>query len=155
MIQVSEQKTNNPNYSLGRRNMTQNQIWETEDNGGFYMTTVMGETHNHKRFTPESVQNALKDLNKRIETGEAIVVSELNDDYSLPLDRACAKIVDAHLTDKNNIAVKMILLDTPHGQLMKTILKNNDTDKLEMSVEGIVNQDNLDKILNVKVNSEN
>ena len=105
MIQVSEQKTNNPNYSLGRRNMTQNQIWETEDNGGFMMTTVMGEAEvnrNYKKYTPESIKKAVDDYNQRIKTGESIAVTCLSDDLSIPVDKAYAKVIDMHVTDDNN-----------------------------------------------------
>lgn len=157
MIQVSEQKTNNPNYSLGRRNMTQNQIWETEDNGGFMMTTVMGEAEvnrNNKRYTPESIKKAVDDYNQRIETGESIAVTCLNNDYSIPLDRAYAKVIDMHVTDDNKIAAKMILLDTPGGNDIKTLLTSVNKANYSLRLEGTASKDNLEHILNVTVKED-
>lgn len=157
MIQVSEQKTNNPNYSLGRHNMTQNQIWETEDNGGFMMTTVMGEAEvnrNNKRYTPESIKKAVDDYNQRIETGESIAVTCLNNDYSIPLDRAYAKVIDMHVTDDNKIAAKMILLDTPGGNDIKTLLTSVNKANYSLRLEGTASKDNLEHILNVTVKED-
>jgi hypothetical protein len=157
MIQVSEQKTNNPNYSLGRRNMTQNQIWETEDNGGFMMTTVMGEAEvnrNNKKYTPESIKKAVDDYNQRIKTGESIAVTCLNNDYSIPLDRAYAKVIDMHVTDDNKIAAKMILLDTQSGNDIKTLLTSVNKANYSLRLEGTASKDNLEHILNVTVKED-
>ena len=137
--------------------MTQNQIWETEDNGGFMMTTVMGEAEvnrNNKRYTPESIKKAVDDYNQRIETGESIAVTCLNNDYSIPLDRAYAKVIDMHVTDDNKIAAKMILLDTPGGNDIKTLLTSVNKANYSLRLEGTASKDNLEHILNVTVKED-
>lgn len=157
MIQVSEQKTNNPAYSMGRSNMNQHQIWETEDNGGFTMYTVMGEAdinRNYKKYTPESIKKAVDDYNHRIENGEGVVVMNLADDYSIPIDKAYAKVIDMHVTEDNKIAVKMTLLDTPDGNIVKHLVSSVNKNEYTLKVNGMTNKDKLDNILNVTVEPE-
>ena len=137
--------------------MTQNQIWETEDNGGFMMTTVMGEAEvnrNYKKYTPESIKKAVDDYNQRIKTGESIAVTCLSDDLSIPVDKAYAKVIDMHVTDDNKIAAKMILLDTPGGNNIKTLLSSANKAKYSLRLEGTTQQDNLEQILNVTVKED-
>ena len=157
MIQVSEQKTNNPAYSMGRRNMDQYQIWETEDNGGFTMYTIMGEAdinRNYKKYTPESIKKAVDDYNQRIESGESIAVMQLNNDYSIPVDKAYAKVIDMHVTKDNKIAVKMTLLDTQDGNIVKNLIDSGYKNKYTLKVNGMTNKDKLDNILNVTLDKE-
>ena len=158
MIQVSKQKTNEPLYSMGRHNMNQEQIWETEDNGGFEMITVMGEARNCRKYTEESVKKAVDDFNERIKRGEGITVTML-DDFTIPIDKAYAKINHAEVVDGNKIKMHMTLLDTEQGNYIKQLIDYGSKEPvycstkedLEMNVDGIVDKDRLDSILNVTI----
>lgn len=162
MIQVSKQKTNNPIYSMGRRNMNQHQIWETEDNGGFEMITVMGEARNCREYTEESVKKAVADFNERIKRGEGIAVTML-DNFTIPIDKAYAKINHAEVVDGNKIKMHMTLLDTEQGNYIKQLIEYGSKEPvycstkedLELKVDGIVDKDRLDNILNVIIDSTN
>ena len=163
MIEVSKQKTNNPVYSMGRRNMNQEQIWETEDNGGFDMITVMGEARNCREYTEESVKKAVDDFNERIKRNEGIAVTMLDDDFTIPIDKAYAKINHAEVVDGNKIKMYMTLLDTEPGNYIKQLIEYGSKEPvycstkedLELKVDGIVDNDRLDNILNVTIGSTN
>ena len=157
MIKVTEQKTDNPVYSMGRSNMTQEQIWDVEDNGGFRMTTVFGEANpnrNHRYYSPETIKKAVADFNQRIKNGESIAVTRLNDDYSIPVEEAYAKVTDMYVTNDNRVAVNMVLLDTPNGNMMKNLINSVNKDTYSLKLDGIASKDNLDYILNVMVDKD-
>ena len=59
-----------------------------------------------------------------------------------------------HVTDDNKIAAKMILLDTPGGNDIKTLLSSVNKAKYSLRLEGTTHKDNLEQILNVTVKED-
>lgn len=157
MIEVTEQKTDNPAYSMGRSNMNERQIWDAEDNCTFRMTTVFGEANpnrNNRYYSPESIKKAVADFNQRIRNGESIAVTRLNDDYSIPVEEAYAQVTDMYVTNDNRIAVNMVLLDTPNGNMMKNLVNSVNKDTYSLKLDGMASKNNLDCILNVMVDKD-
>ena len=151
MIEYKEEYTDVPNFSLGRQGKSEREIWDIEDNGGFKMVTIKGNVENVSRFTGESVKNAVKEYQNRIETGESIAVLMMENNFALPVSDTFAKITNLEVSDDNKVKATMILTDTPNGNMVYNLLKNFGHERLTLHADGVCTGNILNNIVNVRL----
>ena len=154
MIEYKEEYTDEPNYSLGRRGKSEREIWDIEDNGGFKKVTVNGSVENVSRFTKESVENAVKEYQNVIKSGESIAVLNMDDNFALPVSNTFAKITKLEVSDDNKVKATMVLTDTPNGNAVYSMLKNYGHERLTLKADGTCNGSNLNNIVNIRLVTE-
>ena len=137
MIEFREEYTNEIPYSMGRSQLTQNQIWETEDNGGFKKVIMNATVTNLERFTKESVKSAIADYQKLIDSKEAIVVFNLGSNYEIPMSEMYGRVTKVNLRENNLLDVEIVLFDTPNGNIAYNLLKDTFGENIYLSAEGL------------------
>lgn len=137
MIEFKEEYTNEIPYSMGRSQMTQNQIWETEDHGGFKKVIMNATVTNLEKFTKESVKAVVADYQKLIDSKEAIVVFNLGSNYEIPISEAYGRVTKVNLRENNLLDVEIVLLDTPNGNITYRLLKESFGENIYLSAVGI------------------
>lgn len=154
MIEYKEEYTDEPNYSLGRHGKSEREIWDIEDNGGFKKVTVNGNVENVSRYTKESVENAVKEYQSMIKSGESIAVLNMDGDFSLPVSNTFAKITNLEVSGDNKVKATMVLTDTPNGNAVYSMLKNYGHERLTLKADGTCNGSNLNNIVNIRLVTE-
>lgn len=149
MLTISEEYTDEPNYSLGRSAMSKRQIEETEDAGGFKKVVVSGEIDNLKEYDMKSVKKAVTKYQSLIKSGESIAVFAM-DGATLPISSAYAKITSMKVSG-DKVLAQMTLLDTKNGNMANTMLKGIGPERLTLKADGVHVDDKLDVLLNVKL----
>lgn len=137
MIEFKEEYTNEIPYSMGRSQLTQNQIWETEDNGGFKKVIMDATVTNLERFTKESVKSVIADYQKLIDSKQAIVVFNLGSNYEIPMSEMYGRVTKVNLRENNLLDVEIVLFDTPNGNIIYRQLKESFGKNMYLSAVGI------------------
>ena len=137
MIEFKEEYTNEIPYSMGRSQMTQNQIWETEDHGGFKKVIMNATVTNLERFTKESVKSTIADYQKLIDSKQAIVVFNLGSNYEIPMSEMYGRVTKVNLRENNLLDVEIVLFDTPNGNVAYNLLKDTFGENIYLSAEGL------------------
>lgn len=137
MIEFKEEYTDEIPYSMGRSQLTQNQIWETEDHGGFKKVIINATVTNLENFTKESVKAAVADYQKLIDSKEAVVAFNLGSNYEIPISEAYGRVTKVNLRENNLLDVEIILLDTPNGNIIYRQLKESLGKNMYLSAIGI------------------
>lgn len=137
MIEFREEYTDEIPYSMGRSQLTQNQIWETEDNGGFKKVIMNATVTNLERFTKESVKSAIADYQKLIDSKQAIVVFNLGSNYEIPMSEMYGRVTKVNLRENNLLDVEIVLFDTPNGNIAYNLLKDTFGENIYLSAEGL------------------
>lgn len=150
MIEYREKPTDEINYSMGRSQMSQHEIWETEDNGGFKKVIIKATVSNLKRFKRDSVEETVKAYQKLIDTRESLAVLNLDSSYAIVPSDAYGLVTNAVLLDDNTINLEITLLDVPNGNVVYKMLKGVDCSKLEIIADGMYVHDRLMNILTFK-----
>lgn len=155
MIEFKEEYTNEIPYSMGRSQLTQNQIWETEDHGGFKKVIMNATVTNLERFTKESVRSVIADYQKLIDYKEAIVVFNLGSNYEIPISEMYGRVTKVNLRENNLLDVEIVLVDTPNGNTAYRLLKDTFGENIYLSAEGLSlslpGGSELTNILNFKI----
>lgn len=152
MIDYKEEFTNEPNFSLGRHGKSEREIWDIEDNGGFKKVTINGIVENVSKYTKESVKQAVKEYQNRIESGESIAVLNMDEDnFSLPVSDTFAKITNLKVSDDNKVKATMVLTDTPNGNTVYSMLKRLGHERFSLKADGTCNGNNLNNIVNIRL----
>lgn len=137
MIEFREEYTDEIPYSMGRSQLTQNQIWETEDNGGFKKVIMNATVTNLERFTKESVKSAIADYQKLIDSKQAIVVFNLGSNYEIPMSEMYGRVTKVNLRENNLLDVEIVLFDTPNGNIAYNLLKDTFGENIYLSAKGL------------------
>jgi hypothetical protein len=137
MIEFREEYTDEIPYSMGRSQLTQNQIWETEDNGGFKKVIMNATVTNLERFTKESVKSAIADYQKLIDSKQAIAVFNLGSNYEIPMSEMYGRVTKVNLRENNLLDVEIVLFDTPNGNIAYNLLKDTFGENIYLSAEGL------------------
>lgn len=137
MIEFKEEYTNEIPYSMGRSQMTQNQIWKTEDHGGFKKVIMNATVTNLEKFTKESVKTAVADYQKLIDSKDAIVVFNLGSNYEIPISEMYGIVTKVNLRENNLLDVEIVLVDTPNGNIAYRLLKDTFGENIYLSAEGL------------------
>jgi len=137
MIEFKEEYTDEIPYSMGRSQLTQNQIWETEDHGGFKKVIMNATVTNLERFTKESVKSAIADYQKLIDSKQAIAVFNLGSNYEIPMSEMYGRVTKVNLRENNLLDVEIVLFDTPNGNIAYSVLKDTFGENIYLSAEGL------------------
>ena len=125
---VTIKKSTKDCYSMGMHGLDERRKWEIEDAGGFDMVTIGGEVelpdHNGKKYDEESLHTLLEDMNKRMSGDSFPVVTEIEPDCRINLDKVYGQVTDAAVGD-GKLYAKITLLDTVNGRLTNDILKSS------------------------------
>lgn len=137
MIEFKEEYTDEIPYSMGRSQLTQNQIWEIEDHGGFKKVIINATVTNLEKFTKESIKTVVADYQKLIDSKEAVVAFNLDSNYAIPISEVYGRVTKINLRENNLLDVEIVLLDTPNGNIIYRQLKESFGKNMYLSAVGI------------------
>ena len=114
MIEYREEPTVEDQYSMGRSQMSEREIWDVEDNGGFKKVIISGNVTNLQEYRKDSVSLAIEEYReRRMDCGQSVVVFALGPDFEITL------------------------LDTPSGNTIWNLVKGCDLYNLDIEADGL------------------
>lgn len=138
MIEYREEPTVEDQYSMGRSQMSEREIWDVEDNGGFKKVIISGNVTNLQEYRKDSVLFAIEEYReRRMDDGQAVVVFALGPDFELNVDKIYGKVTKIVPQADNTYDVEITLLDTPSGNIIRTLVRDSDRYNLDIEAEGL------------------
>jgi len=138
MIEYREEPTVEDRYSMGRSQMSERQIWDVEDNGGFKKVIISGNVTNLREYRKDSVLSAIEEYNKKLmDCGQAVIAFALNSNFEPDVNKIYGKVTKIIPHDDNTYDVEIILLDTPCGNTIWNLVKGCDLCNLDIEADGL------------------
>lgn len=138
MIEYREEPTEEDQYSMGRSQMSEREIWDVEDNGGFKKAIISGNVTNLREYRKDSVSFAIEEYRKKLmDSNQAVVVFALGSNFELDVDRIYGKVTKIVPQTDNTYDVEITLLDTPSGNTIRNLVKGCDLCNLDIEAEGL------------------
>jgi hypothetical protein len=138
MIEYREEPTVEDQYSMGRSQMSEREIWDVEDNGGFKKVIISGNVTNLQEYRKDSVSLAIEEYReRRMDCGQAVVVFALGPDFELDVNKIYGKVTKIVPCADNTYDVEITLLDTPSGNTIWNLVKGCDLYNLDIEADGL------------------
>lgn len=131
-------------------------VTEADESGGgksLYLTGIFVQggkkNHNERVYPVHEIQNAVTELNKRIQqNGGVLGECDHPDGLTINLDRVSHTIVDMKMEGNNGIG-KLKMLNTPKGLIIKTIVEAGQ--RLGVSSRGSGNVDHRGNVSDFEI----
>lgn len=138
MIEYREEPTVEDQYSMGRSQMSEREIWDVEDNGGFKKVIISGNVTNLHEYRKDSVLSAIEVYREKcMNSGQAVVVVELSSNFEIDVNKIYGKVTKIIPHDDNTYDVEITLLDTPCGNTIWNLVKGCDLCNLDIKADGL------------------
>ena len=138
MIKYREEPTVEDQYSMGRSQMSEREIWDVEDNGGFKKVIISGNVTNLREYRKDSVLSAIEEYREKcMNSGQAVVVFALGSNFELSVNKIYGKVSKIIPHDDNTYDVEIILLDSPYGNTIWNLVKGCDLFNLDIKADGL------------------
>lgn len=138
MIKYREEPTEEDRYSMGRSQMSEREIWDVEDNGGFKKVIISGNVTNLREYRKDSVLFAIEEYREKLmDSGQAVVVFALGPNFEIDVNKIYGKVTKIIPHDDNTYDVEIILLDTPCGNTIWNLIKGSNLDNLDIKADGL------------------
>lgn len=124
MIEYREEPTVEDRYSIGRSQMSEREIWDVEDNGGFKKVIISGNVTNLREYKKDSVLFAVEEYRKKLmDCGQAVVAFASGSIFELDVNKIYGEATKIVPRADNTYDVEITLLDTPCGNTILNLVK--------------------------------
>lgn len=138
MIKYREELTVEDQYSMGRSQMSEHEIWDVEDNGGFKKVIISGNVTNLREYGKDSVLFAIDEYREKcMNYGQAVVVLALGSNFEFDVNKIYGNVTKIIPQANNTYDVEITLLDTPCGNTIWNLVKGCDLYKLDIKAYGL------------------
>lgn len=138
MIEYREEPTVEDRYSIGRSQMSEREIWNVEDNGGFKKVVISGNVTNLREYKKDSVLFAVEEYRKKLmDCGQAVVAFASGSNFELDVNKIYGKVTKIIPHTDNTYDVEIALLDTPCGNTIWNLVKGCDLCNLDIEADGL------------------
>lgn len=138
MIEYREEHTVEERYSIGRSQMSEREIWDVEDNGGFKKVIISGNVTNLREYKKDSVLFAIEEYREKLmDCGQAVVAFVSGSNFELDVNKIYGKVTKIVPRADNTYDVEITLLDTPCGNTIWNLVKGCDLRNLDIEADGL------------------